>query len=897
MFDQIIYTRNNFGRQLEKNGIEDKSSGYKIRSFSKEIYDHLDNKEISLLAKAYIKNRNESKTTAKQGLIDSFEYVKLNNKVSFFGFQHQRLSHEDKRAGNFIKHLYVGEVNDYPVNYMNELLYPYCDYPSEYYYEMNETCDFLPSKELEPSPKYTKEQIKEFYHDGREDTIQNAISFLIEQADSSHKKVLIIKDDALNVLKWIACITYALPLELSKKISFNTNAKIEKSNVGSFMYCLDSDSSYARYAPNHENLTPHLLYDIIGISPLTMSASGFKPLPNSPFIVIDGTTKEISYTTQLNHDYLQFVCAYDENMNDFNSILKSFDHYDFNDIYKIYEIYHYLFKDQNCPNQWEYQKLMHYLEQLNDYLKPESLLKINLSVQLYKLYKSKNQWFQEDSKNDYQLLNFIFHASLQSQHSKYMNNVSSMIYQIVDFIMNKNSFDIKQAKKFWESVKKDNVLYQFVSDYYFDEEKVGSISKLKELEYIDDEVAFDYGYLIISLLNDYLKDKGLNKELFVEHSGWTGLLFNLYKLILSEDYDKKVMNLVQNYNSDVMNALTMKFATTVGFNTPITKNWITLYGSRISDNNLYNQCQDMLLAGISPKAVELLLVTYMEKQGKTSDALLKAFKLLFVSMDNDKKLGISFFDQYLLIVASQSNKYQEISRLISFVRDEQFSKSLQVTLLSRIDQFMPSFVKNREDKKMIEECLDWCRDLNMITKNLSKAQLAEEVQHLKKSHLLAFISKVRKNHIVVDEKDTEWIQIFIEGIGKYIEDSEAFVEACYMFDADSFVQEEIIKKYFDIIAKRTKKDSTAIEICIDILCSQKMDKMIRQYVESEGISLLAEYYKEDLWLDVIDTIRDRKNRAKASELNEHIKDIAGEMKGFSFNKVKEGFSSFFKKKK
>ena len=29
MFDQIIYTRNNFGRQLEKNGIEDKSSGYK----------------------------------------------------------------------------------------------------------------------------------------------------------------------------------------------------------------------------------------------------------------------------------------------------------------------------------------------------------------------------------------------------------------------------------------------------------------------------------------------------------------------------------------------------------------------------------------------------------------------------------------------------------------------------------------------------------------------------------------------------------------------------------------------------------------------------------------------------------------------------------------------------
>ena len=161
MFDQIIYTRNNFGRQLEKNGIEDKSSGYKIRSFSKEIYDHLDSKEISLLAKAYIKNRNESKTTAKQGLIDSFEYMKLNSKVSFFGFQHQRLSHEDKRAGNFIKHLYVGEVNDYPVNYMNESLYPYCDYPSEYYYEMNETCDFLPSKELEPSPKYTKEQIKE----------------------------------------------------------------------------------------------------------------------------------------------------------------------------------------------------------------------------------------------------------------------------------------------------------------------------------------------------------------------------------------------------------------------------------------------------------------------------------------------------------------------------------------------------------------------------------------------------------------------------------------------------------------------------------------------------------------------------------------------------------------
>lgn len=894
MFDQIIYTRNSFGRQLEKNGAEDKSSGYKVRSFSKEIYNHIDEKEIDLLSKLYIKTRNESKSTAKQGLINSFEYVKPVYGLPFFGLQHQRLPQEDKRPGNFIKHLYVGDVTDYPISYMNEKLYPYCDYPVEYYYEQNETCDFLPVKELEPLPKYNKKEIKGFYQDGRQQAIENAISFLVEQYQLPYRerKALIIKDEAENVLKWIACITYALPLELSKRISFSTNAKIDKGNVGTFMYCLDEQHTLVKYMPNNEELTTHLLYDIIGISPKTTASSSFKPLPNSPFVVIDGITKEASFSVSLQSHYLQFACSYDEGMDDFNHILRFFHSFDFQDLYEVYDIYEYLFKDQERPTQWDYKNMMQYLLKIQKYIKTGCSLENSLSVQLYKLYCSKGQWYDADSQNGFQLLRYIYQTSLASQREQYIESVKQMICKITDNVMSSDNFHVHTAKNFWHSLQKDKELYDFINQYYFNEESVDS--KLKELEYIDDDIIFDYGYLMISLLNDYLTEKGLNKELFLEHPGWTGLLFNLYKAILSERYDSRVLDLVKQYQSDIMNILTMKFATMVGFNTPITKNWITLYGSRISDNNLYSQCQDMLQAGISPKAVELLLVTYMEKQEKTSNDLLKSFKLLFNYLDNDKSVGVSFFDQYLYIANLQMHKYQEILRLIDFVRKEQFSSSIQQTLLSKIDLLISPIARNKEEQKLINECFKWIGSLHVITPHLLKAKCIQMLDTLRKDQVKQFIQKVKKQSISVDESDRDFVYAFIGTLSQLIDDSQTFVDACNMFETNHYMQKQIIQEYSDRIAKRTRKDVHAVEICLDILCHSNMDRNIYDYIFEDGTKVLAEYYKEDLWLAVIERIRDKNERAKAYEMNDRIREMAREVKGFGFDKV---FSSIFKKKR
>ncbi|MCD7840694.1 MAG: hypothetical protein LUG46_08730, partial [Erysipelotrichaceae bacterium] len=238
MFNQILYTRCKPGRNLEGHGEIIRSDGYKVRSLSQEIYDVLDENEIQLLNKQYVNLKNESKTGSKQGLIDSFEYIKLEN-TSAFCLQHPRNPDEERRPGNYIKHFYIGEISDYPIMYMNKELYSYTQLPSSHYYEENETSEFLPVVDVSPDAPFTIDELKDFYNDGRSEAINKAISFIVEQKNSEEKKLLVIKDHPEEVLKWVACITCALPLDLSQQVSFSTNSSIEKGNPSSYQYCID----------------------------------------------------------------------------------------------------------------------------------------------------------------------------------------------------------------------------------------------------------------------------------------------------------------------------------------------------------------------------------------------------------------------------------------------------------------------------------------------------------------------------------------------------------------------------------------------------------------------------------------------------------------------------------
>ena len=121
MFNQIVYTRCVPCRDLFDNGKIRNQEGYAIRTFSPEIYNDCDINELEKIQK-YMKTRNESKTGIKVGLIDSFEYFPLNYSY-VIGYEHQI---SKARRTTYVKHYYVGDIQEYPIHYLNDDLFSYC---------------------------------------------------------------------------------------------------------------------------------------------------------------------------------------------------------------------------------------------------------------------------------------------------------------------------------------------------------------------------------------------------------------------------------------------------------------------------------------------------------------------------------------------------------------------------------------------------------------------------------------------------------------------------------------------------------------------------------------------------------------------------------------------------
>ncbi|MCD7839635.1 MAG: hypothetical protein LUG46_03295, partial [Erysipelotrichaceae bacterium] len=534
----------------------------------------------------------------------------------------------------------------------------------------------------------------------------------------------------------------------------------------------------------------------------------------------------------------------------------------------------------------EYSELFKYLSQTTKYFDSGSLLEKNLS---YSVYKNYHQWFLKDSENHYQLLQYIYKTSLSSGNIKYQDEVQQMINNYVDNVMDFDNFNVMKAQDFWQAIKSSNNLYQELSNYYFDEEKVKTYS----VSDLDEDIAGEAGILLISLFNDYLNGLGLNKDLLEKHSSWGSLLFKLYELVLKESKTSKIKSLVTDYDEGTMNFITMKFSKSRGSKAPVTKTWISLYGSEIDKDNLYKQCQSMLESGVHPDAVELLLTTYMERQQETNDELLRSFKLLFDYLDNDKNVGVAFFEKYVDIVCQNKNKYRELGRLLDFVRKEDFPKSIQRNLGIRIDKMIPSIIESRNEERFVMDFFEWCKPLQEIGSHTLKAKYYLDVQQIRSSNLDAFIERVHNQKLSIGNDEKAYVDVYIDHIAPLIERAEVLNNACYMFETDNNTRMYIVEKYFKTLAKRTKRDYYAIAT-LGYYCVVKIDyEELSVYAKKQGKMDLAENFKEETWDECIDMIKEKDKRNAFKNLRDEISDMSSQIK--PTDKLKKGLRNIFKK--
>lgn len=902
MFNQIVYTRCKPGRDILNKGEVINREGFAIRTFSKEIYDVCNLNQIELYKK-YIERRNESKLGTAQGLIESFEYIAFDNAPSAFGLECQS---KGVRT-TFIKQYYIGNILDYPINYLNKQLYSYCKKPAEYYYGKDDLFDFAPMVNIKSQATFTKIDALEFYKDGRSEAIESCISFIIQQFQlpEEERKFLIIKDTSENVFKWIGCIEYALPVELAKKISFSTNTNILKSKPRTFKYSLNSEGKFTEFGINDETLTTHFFYMIAGIDPKGSAASSFKALENAPYVIVDGTNKKEEFHSIKNSLYLQAACKYGQDFEDFNLVLESCENYDFNHLYELFDAYMYLLDENQDISLWNYKDVLTSIKTFEKFMIKGSMLESILVKNLYKQYTTKKFLWENDEINNLQLLQFILDGSNHIQEKAFTDEVNEMTYKMIKWIMDVDNYDDYKAKSYWNLVDKNCSLSKYIYSNFFNEDQIDN-------DYINNYCIENKEYLLtfISIFNNFLINQGLSVELLKQHHKWKYLLSNLYAKLLSINFDKSIEKLVKDYDSEIMNNITMIYAKQFGSKHKITKKWVTLYG-RVSSNNLRTECKRMLNAGIDASTVEILLVNYLESKRILDDDILKTFMLVYQTSKDDVNFGDSFFNTYIDIAKCQPNTYKNIKNITEFISKNKLPNFMRAKLLEKIDPLINSVVEDREEKRFVEYLCKWALGLDIYCPNLKKAIFSIKLSECRrKSDYKKLIDDSIKEPYFIEGKNDNFIDNLTEECIDFIVSADLLyntLNICEFSTEELFIEFE--NEIFSKIIKRTAKDRDILMTVLEFYDGQINEKHKVKYnyqyiwdsMEDKFDDLLAQNYKEDIWKDVISSITNKKFKRNIINLNRIVKEQYQEKYKSKFSSIKDnmkhGIGKLFKKNK
>ena len=219
---QVIYTSC-------RKGIKGSGSGFQIYSYDKDFG------KITHFGVDRMFGYNHPELPAGQVMTDelaptmpkSFSFFSLNDNFSMLASRNylgRDYMGKTGRFGNFLNHFIFfcdEEIVGYPVEY-------YCtaslktELPSEWV-NSEEIPPYLPAPQLEKGSVVNFESIANFLSPkGRAEIFSKMLTAFLLATDNERK--ILIADSEENIIFWIAAITYALPKNLAKKISFDTYA-------------------------------------------------------------------------------------------------------------------------------------------------------------------------------------------------------------------------------------------------------------------------------------------------------------------------------------------------------------------------------------------------------------------------------------------------------------------------------------------------------------------------------------------------------------------------------------------------------------------------------------------------------------------------------------------------
>lgn len=318
MYSELIYTRCRQGIDILKGGRPILSDGFKVYSCSKDILDG-DVADLPLLF-----NMAQCKQTYSDPNFMDDVYVYAtpdkgrNILVNFHPIPFDRDAKGDysHRPGNFINQVFVGGFEDvYPFElFGNEAVWDAQTRGEAFYYE-NEPQPLACRSALDGvGGSIVLDDIERFISDGRRDAVKAAVAFIIEQygLPPENRKYLVIRDESSSYLElWIAAIESAFSPRMASGLPFAT--RMDKF-VNANRYTVNQNGLYqVQMNLQDSRQKQRFRAMIVGVDERDRTnASAIRPLPNAPYVLLDGKSRRIDYAADTSSAYYSLATSYNE---------------------------------------------------------------------------------------------------------------------------------------------------------------------------------------------------------------------------------------------------------------------------------------------------------------------------------------------------------------------------------------------------------------------------------------------------------------------------------------------------------------------------------------------------------------------------------------------------------
>lgn len=318
MYSELIYTRCRQGIDILKGGRPILSDGFKVYSCSKDILDG-DVADLPLLFNmAQCKQAYSDPNFMDDVYVYAVPDKGRNILVSFHPIPFDKDAKGDysHRPGNFINQVFVGDFeNVYPFElFGSEVVWDAQSRGEAFYYE-NEPQPLACRPELDGAVgSIVVDDIERFVSDGRREAVKSAVAFFIEQytLPPESRKYLVIRDESSSYLElWVAAIESAFSPRMASGLPFAT--RMDKfMNVN--RYTINQNGLYqVQMNLQDPKQKQRVRAMIVGVDERDKAnVSAVRPLPNAPYVILDGKSRKIDYTADTSSAYYSLATSYDE---------------------------------------------------------------------------------------------------------------------------------------------------------------------------------------------------------------------------------------------------------------------------------------------------------------------------------------------------------------------------------------------------------------------------------------------------------------------------------------------------------------------------------------------------------------------------------------------------------